>query len=95
MSGAGLVRSTDPHTLSCGKAWPRLPENRLDHTPAATTTAWQAIVPFSVTTPDTLPAALSTVRTAHSVSTVPPSRSNALATAGAALSGSARPSEGV
>ena len=39
INGAGFVRSTDAFTFNCGKAWPKLPEKKLDQAPAAHTTA--------------------------------------------------------
>jgi hypothetical protein len=52
-------------------------------------------VPCSVTTALTAPPLVSTPRTAHGVSIFMPRARNALAIAGAARCGSARPSEGV
>jgi hypothetical protein len=72
-----------------------LPQNSRDQAPPASTTASQAICPFSVTTPETRPPCVSMPRTAHSVSTVAPAARAASAIAGAACEGSARPSLGV
>ena len=46
---------TEASTFSCGKSMPRLPQNRRDHAPPASTTLAQAIRPFSVTTAATRP----------------------------------------
>jgi hypothetical protein len=45
---------------------PRLPQKRRDQAPPASTTLSQAIVPFSVTTPETLPAETSRARAPRS-----------------------------
>ncbi len=74
---------------------PRLPLKRRDQAPPASTTEEQAIRPFSVTTPDTRPPEVSMPLTAQPVRTLPPSRRVAVAMAGAAFCGSARPSLGV
>ncbi len=71
---------------------PALPQNSRDQAPPASTTASQAMRPFSVTTPDTRPAWVSMPRTAHSVRIVAPASRAASAIAGAAWEGSARPS---
>ncbi len=74
---------------------PRLPQNSRDQAPPASTTDWQAIRPFSVTTAATRPAAVSMPRTAQPVTIAAPWRRAASAIAGAAFCGSARPSLGV
>ena len=43
---------TEASTLSCGSSMPRLPQNSRDQAPPASTTVWQAMRPFSVTTAD-------------------------------------------
>ena len=76
-----------------GRWMSRLPKNRRLQAPPASTTLSQAIDPFSVTTPDTLPPAVSMPRTAQRVKTLAPLARAARAMAGAAFTGSARPSD--
>ena len=92
---AGAVLATVPRTLSCGTEMPIERQNIDDQAPAAHSTTEVLIVPCSVTTAETRPAADSIPRTAHAVRIVAPSRAAARAIAGAALCGSARASLGV
>ena len=95
VSGApsrGSVRMTEERTLSCGRRRPRLPQNRRDQAPPASTTLSQAMRPFSVTAAATCPPWVSIPRTAQLVRIAAPARRAALAMAGAAFCGSARPS---
>ena len=59
------MRITELTTVNCGNGMPRLPQKRRDQAPPASTTASQAMRPFSVTTPETRPAEVSRPRTAQ------------------------------
>ena len=94
-ASSGAVRMTELTTVSCGNSIPRLWQKRRDQAPPASTTVSQAIDPFSVTTLETRPAAVSSPRTAQPVMMRAPLARAPSAIAGAASNGSARPSSSV
>ena len=90
----GDVRITEARTFNWGKSIPRLPQKSRDQAPPARTTLSQRMRPSSVTTPETRPASVSIPRTAQPVRIFAPRLRAAVAIAGAALRGSARPELG-
>jgi len=84
--------ATVPIAFNEGKSSPRLPANNRLDAPQQIAALSHLIVSRSVTTEDTLPAALLTVRTAHCVKTRTPAVRAARAMAGTASHGSAQPS---
>ena len=80
--GAGLVRSTEERTASCGSTRPSFSRNGRDQIPPASTTASAHTVPCSVTTPRTRPPSQRSPRTAQPSSTRAPRRRARRATAG-------------
>ena len=86
------VRSTEERTFSCGSRKPKLPQNSRDHAPLAMIALSHATRPRSVTTPVTRPPVRSSPRTAQFSTITAPAARAALASAGTAFCGSARPS---
>ena len=91
-TGSGLVRMTETETASWGSFTPILRLKSSDQIPAAQTTCSHATAPHSVPLPETRPASVSIARTAQPSKMRAPSCAAALASAGTALAGSARPS---
>ena len=64
--GAGAVKNEVERTPASGMSMPWWRQNIEVHTPPATSTALVLIVPFSVATPETRPADVSSPRAAQS-----------------------------